>query len=78
MITHCGVDFACSYWTGTLPWQGWLYVSLNHLSFNAYIMGKETHIVLPWTDVVAIEQTTRMLLADGIAVRTRHHEVSIA
>ena len=40
-------------------------------------MGKETKIVLPWSDVIAIDITTRLLLADGVSVRTRFHEARL-
>lgn len=58
-----------------MPRQGWLYISSNHLCFYAFIMGKETRLVLPWTDVVELDTKTKMLLADGISVRTRNNEV---
>ena len=36
------IDYSCSYLVGALPRQGWLYVSLNHVCFYAFIMGEAT------------------------------------
>jgi len=33
--------YSCSYWKGKVPRQGWLYLSINHLCFYSYILGKE-------------------------------------
>lgn len=66
--------YSCSYARGKIPRQGWLYISSNYLSFYSYLMGEETTLSLPFTELVAIEKTTRLLMADGIVVKTRSHE----
>lgn len=41
--------YSCSYWKGKVPRQGWLYLSINHLCFYSYLLGKEgwiSHISL--------------------------------
>ena len=45
-------DYSCSYWKGKLPRQGWLYLSVNHLCFYSYLLGKETKLVIRWTDIL--------------------------
>merc|ERR1719193_2394133 len=62
--------YSCSYWKGRLPRQGWLYLSVDHVCFYAFILGKETKIALRWTDVTEIERlpSTLGLLADTISV----------
>eukprot|EP00040_Diaphanoeca_grandis_P028179 m.162046 g.162046 ORF g.162046 m.162046 type:complete len:1168 (-) comp31261_c2_seq4:51-3554(-) len=69
--------YSCSYWcksTGGGPRPGWMYISSNHVCFTALIMGKETCVKIPWTNVETLELKTKMLLADGIAVGTRSDE----
>eukprot|EP00055_Hartaetosiga_balthica_P017047 m.111305 g.111305 ORF g.111305 m.111305 type:complete len:1051 (+) comp9233_c0_seq5:87-3239(+) len=53
--------------------QGWLYMSANHFSFFARIMGKEVKFCVPWTHVYKISTTTYMLM-NGIALNTRTHK----
>ena len=38
--------YSCSYWKGKLPSQGWMYLSINHLAFYAYFLGKESKVLL--------------------------------
>lgn len=45
------LDYSCSYWKSSLPRQGWLYLSVNHLCFYSYFMGAETVIILRWTSI---------------------------
>lgn len=44
-------DYSCSYWKSHVPRQGWMYLSVNHLCFYSYILGKETKLVIKWVDV---------------------------
>lgn len=37
--------YSCSYWKGRVPRQGWLYLSVNHLCFYSFLLGKEGEIV---------------------------------
>ena len=55
--------YSCSYWKGKVPRQGWMYLSINHLCFYSFLMGREgefsrisegsfwnsTEVCLPWT-----------------------------
>jgi len=33
--------YSCSYWKGRVPRQGWLYLSINHICFYSFLLGKE-------------------------------------
>lgn len=33
--------YSCSFWKGRVPRQGWLYLSVNHLCFYSFLLGKE-------------------------------------
>ncbi|KAI4833282.1 hypothetical protein KUCAC02_016192 [Chaenocephalus aceratus] len=54
--------YSCSYWKGKVPRQGWLYLSINHLCFYSYLLGKE--------DITQLEKSDTLLLPDGIKVST--------
>lgn len=45
--------YSCSYWKGKVPRQGWLYLSINHLCFYSYLLGKEgwiqIHLLIMWS-----------------------------
>ncbi|KAK3713993.1 hypothetical protein QZH41_018780 [Actinostola sp. cb2023] len=66
--------YSCSYWKGRVPRQGWLYMSVNHVCFYSFLMGKEARLVVQWTDVTSLERTNSVLLADGIKITTRDGE----
>ncbi|XP_063222042.1 TBC1 domain family member 9 isoform X2 [Bacillus rossius redtenbacheri] len=66
--------YSCSYWKGRMPRQGWLYLSVNHLCFFAYILGRETKLVIRWTDVTELDKTSSLLFPDSIKVATRENE----
>lgn len=43
--------YSCSFWKGKVPRQGWLYLSINHLCFYSYLLGKEGWIYfISYTD----------------------------
>ena len=44
-------DYACSYWKGNFPRQGWLYLSINHLCFYSFLMGSVTTVIIRWSEV---------------------------
>lgn len=33
--------YSCCCWKGRVPRQGWLYLSINHLCFYSFFLGKE-------------------------------------
>ncbi|KAF4520019.1 hypothetical protein B566_EDAN007167 [Ephemera danica] len=66
--------YSCSYWKGRMPRQGWLYLTVHHLCFYAYILGRETRLVIRWTDVTALDKTNSLLFPDSIRVATREKE----
>ena len=34
-----------------MPRQGWLYLSINHMCFYSFMLGKESKIIVRWVDV---------------------------
>ena len=40
------VDYSCSYWKGPVPRQGWMYLSVNHLCFYSFLIGREAKLIL--------------------------------
>lgn len=66
--------YSCSFWKGKVPRQGWMYLSVNHLCFYSFLLGKEARVVVPWIDIVGLERTSGVVLPDGIKVTTRIHE----
>ncbi|XP_078682548.1 TBC1 domain family member 9-like isoform X1 [Branchiostoma floridae x Branchiostoma belcheri] len=68
--------YSCSYWKGRVPRQGWIYLSINHLCFYSFLMGKEAKLIVRWTDVTQLDRSNSMVLPEGIKVCTRdgaHH-----
>uniref|UniRef100_A0AAQ5YXG6 TBC1 domain family member 9 n=1 Tax=Amphiprion ocellaris TaxID=80972 RepID=A0AAQ5YXG6_AMPOC len=66
--------YSCSYWKGKVPRQGWLYLSINHLCFYSYLLGKEAKLVVRWADITQLEKSATLLLPDVIKVSTRTNE----
>uniref|UniRef100_A0A3Q2U581 TBC1 domain family member 9 n=1 Tax=Fundulus heteroclitus TaxID=8078 RepID=A0A3Q2U581_FUNHE len=66
--------YSCSYWKGKVPRQGWLYLSINHLCFYSYLLGKEVKLVVRWADITQLEKSATLLLPDGIKVSTRANQ----
>ncbi|GFG40993.1 hypothetical protein Cfor_12589, partial [Coptotermes formosanus] len=66
--------YSCSYWKGRVPRQGWLYLSVNHLCFYAFILGRETKLVIRWTDITELDKTSSLLFPDSIRIATREKE----
>ncbi|XP_069834736.1 TBC1 domain family member 9 isoform X2 [Dendropsophus ebraccatus] len=66
--------YSCSYWKGRVPRQGWMYLSINHLSFYSFLLGKEAKLVVRWVDITQLEKTATLLLPDAIKVSTRSSE----
>ncbi|KAM4809386.1 TBC1 domain family member 9 [Rhinophrynus dorsalis] len=66
--------YSCSYWKGRVPRQGWVYLSINHLCFYSFLLGKEAKLVIRWVDITQLEKTATLLLPDVIKVSTRSSE----
>lgn len=64
-------NFLFSYFKGSIPHRGCMYLSVNNLCFYAYILGVETTIIIPWTDVVDLGISNSILFPDSIKVVTR-------
>ncbi|XP_013920748.1 PREDICTED: TBC1 domain family member 9 isoform X1 [Thamnophis sirtalis] len=63
--------YSCSYWKGKVPRQGWIYLSINHLCFYSFLMGREAKLVIRWVDITQLEKNATLLLPDVIKVSTR-------
>ncbi|XP_015603181.1 TBC1 domain family member 9 [Cephus cinctus] len=66
--------YSCSYWKSRLPRQGWLYLSVNHMCFYAYILAKETKLIVRWADIIELGKTNSILFPDSIRVVTRDNK----
>lgn len=66
--------YSCCCWKGRVPRQGWLYLSINHLCFYSFFLGKELKLVIPWVDVQKLERTTNVFLTDTIRITTQNKE----
>ena len=38
--------YSCTLWKGRWPNQGWMYLTVNHLAFYSFILGKEIKFLL--------------------------------
>ncbi|XP_040280960.1 TBC1 domain family member 8 isoform X1 [Bufo bufo] len=66
--------YSCCCWKGRVPRQGWLYLSINHLCFYSFFLGKELKLVIPWVDVQKLERASNVLMVDIIMVYTHGKE----
>ncbi|XP_072112294.1 TBC1 domain family member 9 isoform X3 [Mobula birostris] len=66
--------YSCSYWKGRVPRQGWMYLSINHLCFYSFLLGKEAKLVIRWADVIQLEKNATLLFPEMIKVSTRCSE----
>ncbi|XP_068134501.1 TBC1 domain family member 9B isoform X2 [Hyperolius riggenbachi] len=66
--------YSCSYWKGRVPRQGWLYLTVNHLCFYSFLLGKEVTLVIQWLDVTQLEKNATLLFPECIKVNTRDSE----
>ncbi|XP_023276437.1 TBC1 domain family member 9B isoform X2 [Seriola lalandi dorsalis] len=66
--------YSCSYWKGRVPRQGWLYLSVNHLCFYSFLLGKEVTLVVQWTEVTQLEKNATLVFPESIRVSTRNTE----
>jgi len=68
------MHFSFSYWKSRLPRQGWLYLSVHHMCFYAYILARETKLTIRWTDITELSKTNSLLVPDSIRVVTRDNK----
>lgn len=68
------IAFFFSYWKSRLPRQGWLYLSINHMCFYAYILARETKLIIRWADITELSKTNSILFPDSIRVVTRENK----
>ncbi|XP_076653939.1 TBC1 domain family member 8/9 isoform X1 [Halictus rubicundus] len=66
--------YSCSYWKSRFPRQGWLYLSVNHMCFYAYILARETKLIIRWADITELGKTNSILFPDSIRVVTRDNK----
>ncbi|XP_067852059.1 TBC1 domain family member 9B-like isoform X2 [Heptranchias perlo] len=66
--------YSCSYWKGRVPRQGWVYLSVNHLCFYSFLLGKEVKLVIRWVDVTQLERNATLLFPECVKVSTRDCE----
>ncbi|XP_042305856.1 TBC1 domain family member 9B isoform X1 [Sceloporus undulatus] len=67
--------YSCSYWKGRVPRQGWLYLTVNHLCFYSFLLGKEVTLIVQWVDVTQLEKNATLLFPECIKVSTRDSEL---
>ncbi|NWT69450.1 TBCD9 protein, partial [Prunella himalayana] len=60
--------------SGKVPRQGWVYLSINHLCFYSFLMGREAKLVIRWVDITQLEKNATLLFPDMIKVSTRSSE----
>ncbi|KAM4677744.1 LOW QUALITY PROTEIN: TBC1 domain family member 9B [Discoglossus pictus] len=66
--------YSCSYWKGRVPRQGWLYLTVNHLCFYSFLLGKEVTLIIQWLDVTQLDKNATLLFPECIKVSTRDNE----
>ncbi|GBM76775.1 TBC1 domain family member 9B, partial [Araneus ventricosus] len=63
--------YSCCFWKKKLPYQGWLYLSVNHMCFYSQIFKKEFKLIIRWVEVTQIEKNDSLVFPDSISVHTR-------
>ncbi|KAF8773507.1 TBC1 domain family member 9 like protein [Argiope bruennichi] len=63
--------YSCCFWKKNLPYQGWLYLSVNHMCFYSQIFKKEFKLIIRWVEVTQIEKNDSLVFPDSISVHTR-------
>ncbi|XP_041663137.1 TBC1 domain family member 8 [Cheilinus undulatus] len=66
--------YSCCCWKGRVPRQGFLYLSINHMAFYSFLLGKEVKFVIPWADVIRLERVSSGLMTEAIRVNTRQRQ----
>jgi len=62
--------YSCTCWQGRVPAQGYIYLTVTHLAFYAFMLGIETKVIVRWTDVTDIQKKPG-LLQETVKVSTR-------
>ncbi|BES97863.1 GRAM [Nesidiocoris tenuis] len=70
--------YSCSYWNGRVPLQGWLYLTIRHLCFYAFVFGKEKKVVIRWSDVIKLDETINIFFPESIIVSTRNKKYNFS
>ncbi|XP_071376256.1 TBC1 domain family member 8 isoform X1 [Centroberyx affinis] len=70
LVTH----YSCCCWKGRVPRQGFLYLSINHMAFYSFLLGKEVKFVIPWAEVTRLERVSSGLMTESIRVGTRRRQ----
>ncbi|KAM3862112.1 TBC1 domain family member 8 [Diretmus argenteus] len=73
LVTH----YSCCCWKGRVPRQGFLYLSINHMAFYSFLLGKEVKFVIPWADVTRLERVSTGLMAIRVGTRQRQRDFSM-
>ncbi|XP_022667805.1 TBC1 domain family member 9B-like [Varroa jacobsoni] len=63
--------YSCNLLKNRVPRQGWLYLSVNTMCFYSYLLGKETKIILRWTEISVLEKSRNFLFPESIHIVTR-------
>ncbi|KAE8299723.1 TBC1 domain family member 8 AD 3 Vascular Rab-GAP/TBC-containing protein [Larimichthys crocea] len=66
--------YSCCCWKGRVPRQGFLYLSINHMSFYSFLLGKEVKFVIPWAEMTRLERVSTGLMTEAIRVGTRQRQ----
>ncbi|XP_069578777.1 TBC1 domain family member 8 isoform X1 [Brachyistius frenatus] len=66
--------YSCCCWKGRVPRQGFLYLSINHMAFYSFLLGKEVKFVIPWAEVTRLERVSTGLMTEEIRVNTRQRQ----
>ncbi|KAM9485263.1 TBC1 domain family member 8-like isoform 2-T2 [Salvelinus alpinus] len=66
--------YSCCCWKGRVPRHGWLYLSINHMAFYSFLLGKEVKFVIPWVEVTRLERVSTGLMTDMVRVTTRRRQ----
>ncbi|XP_061579105.1 TBC1 domain family member 8 isoform X2 [Cololabis saira] len=66
--------YSCCCWKGRVPRQGFLYLSINHMAFYSFLLGKEVKFVIPWAEVTGLERVSTALMTEAIRISTRQRQ----
>ncbi|XP_077392692.1 TBC1 domain family member 8 [Festucalex cinctus] len=66
--------YSCCTWKGKVPRQGLLYLSINHMAFYSFLLGKEVKFVIPWAEVIRLERVSGGFMTEAIRVSTRQRQ----